>query len=104
MTEDISSRDLLVRVDQTVVGMQNELLGANGRIPRMEQSLQDHNDSDNANFAAINKQLQNHNESDNANFAAINKQLNFWRGGLALTAFMFVVFGAVFVQHLLSGK
>ena len=69
-----SDRDILIRVDQKVTDMHQELLGKDGRVPVIEKELK--------------KQ---------------GEQIHFWRGGLALAGLLLIVFGAILWAHLSGG-
>jgi hypothetical protein len=71
-----SERDvLLTRVDTTVNDLKEGLIGEQGRIPKLEAAKDEH-----------------------------AKQINFWRGALALIAFLLLTFGGVLLAHVMGGK
>lgn len=74
---ELSDRDLAVETNTIVKTMRSELLGGDGRegrIPKLE-TRQDEQAS----------------------------QINFWRGGIAVCAFLILVFGALLLAHMMGG-
>lgn len=73
-----ADHDLLIRIDENVGHLKDEILGSDdreGRLPAAEKSIIQH-----------------------------EKQLNFWRGALALLAFLFILAGSVGAWHIFSGE
>jgi hypothetical protein len=88
--EQQKSLELTVaRIDFNVTAMKEELLGSpnrEGRIPRIEGTLQSHNDH------------------DNIRFDKIFGQLNYWKGALALLGVAVTGIAAVLLAHILGGR
>jgi hypothetical protein len=76
-----SDHDLLVRIDERTENMHLQLLGPDGRVPKLEKAQED-----------IEDVQKKHAE-----------QINFWRGGLALCGFVVLAFGAAFLIHIWGG-
>ena len=69
-----SDHDLLIRMDAKVTEIHTEMTQPQGRVPRLESVVKEH-----------------------------SSQINFWRGGIAVCAFLILVFGAVLLAHMLGG-
>lgn len=77
-----SDRDILIRVDTTVKSMHEQLLGSDGRVPKLEATQEDH-------AAKINT------------FTGSAKTLAWVIGGIGILA---MAFGGVLLAHIMGGK
>ena len=69
------TRDILIAVKAKVDSIHFELTDEQGKVPKLEAKVDSHGD-----------------------------QINFWKGGLALVAFLLLTLGGVFIAHLMGGK
>ena len=96
MNEDRSERDIAIETNTRLKGLTEELLGGGGRTGRLDKI--------DATLEKQDEAASAHSLLDDIRFNKIDGQLNYWKGGLAVLAFLIVVFGAVLVGHILGGK
>jgi hypothetical protein len=87
LLDDRPDRDILIRVETTVVAMQHELLGGDGREGRVSK---------------IERGMELHDDNDSIRFSKIDRQLSYWKGAIALGGFLLIVFGAVLLEHIFT--
>lgn len=72
---DSPDHDLLIRMDAKVTEIHTEMTQPQGRVPRLEKTVEGH-----------------------------AKQINFWRGSIAILAFSLMVIATLLAAHVAGGK
>lgn len=67
-----SDRELLIRIDERTLHIHTELLGEDGRVPKLEKTTTEH-----------------------------ASQINMWRGAILILAGLVTIFGGVVLAHVL---
>lgn len=88
-----TDRDLLIQTKTMVEEIHRNMTHPSGRVPQLEQKLDEHVEKDNGRFNAIDTQMSNYAGS--------------WRVIIWILGFIFlglVTLSGVFAEHLLGGK
>lgn len=85
---DKTDHDLLVEVHSTSEAMFKELLGGNGREGRIPK---------------IEKTLDGHADEDSKRFGKIDNQLSYWKGAIALGGILLLALGGALLAHIWGG-